>query len=142
MRLSANRGFPDPRSNVLARFQDPARVESALRNLGATLQRDHDSPKPTWNGTIELRGVERQFQASMPEAESGDTMLLDVSAEILVARVVFRFFDLSEDRCRVSAEATLTPHTTMARLALVTVQWVTRRLSKRLARLTRALGRR
>lgn len=141
MRFMANYDFHHPRPRVVARFRDPARIEAVLSDLGATLQRDTDSVQPGWNGAIQLRGVQREFRASLREPDPGNAMILDVRADIAEANLLFLFTDLPSGGCRVTSEATLTPHTTLARLALASLTMVTRRLSKRLARLTQALGR-
>lgn len=141
MEISAGHTFKHPKARVIAGFRDPARVQSVLEALGAALKLTSAAPRPTWKGTIRWRGIARSFDVTMTETVPGDTMVLEVTADIAVAHVVFRFLDTPDGKCRVTAEATATPKTTMARLAIASLVIVKRKLANRLSRMIQALGR-
>ena len=140
MQISAHHDFNRPRAQVLARFRDPARVESVLKGLTGTLRRTANPPAARWAGAIKWRGSERPLDLSLTEPRPDETMELSIKADIADATVLFRFADLPGGGCRVTAEATPHPRTVTARIAVTSMALVKGKLAKRLAKLVAALG--
>lgn len=140
MQINARHDFKSPKRQVIARFRDPARLETALKGMRVKLTRTAEGPAPAWNGSVKWRGNPRPLTVALTEPSAGQTLLLTVKSDIAEATLRFDFADLPEAGCRVTAEATPIARNPLTRIAVASMGLIKGKLSKRLAKLVEALG--
>ena len=140
MQITASHDFKSRRDQVLARFRDPARLESVLGALCDTLTRTAQPPAAAWRGSVKWRGSARPLTLALRETSPDTAMTLGIEADVGDATVVFHFADLPGGGCRVTAEATPKPRGVVARMAVASMGLIRGKLAKRLARLVAAMG--
>lgn len=141
MRFSASHVFKRPGAAVLASLSDPARLEDALLDLGAQFQRRPCAQGAEWQCALPWRGANRAFVVTMIPSVPGRGVTLALRGDLADATIEFLVDDLPDGGCQAQAQADVTAHRMMARIALRSMAMVRGRLETRLERLIQALGR-
>lgn len=141
MEIEATKDFKRPRADVLEKFRDPARFESVLSEMGASVERRGVLPEARWDCSLMWRESPRQMTVSLAETARDETMTLGLASDLAGATMVMDFYDLPDGGCRVLAKADLQANTVTAKLALQSLRLVRGRAEERLTRFVAVLGR-
>ena len=141
MKIEATKDFKRPRTAVLTNFGNPERIETVLKELGATVQRTSEPPAMAWSCSLVWRDEPRKFVVTAQEPAADETVCIKLVSDLATAEMTLDFYDLEDNGCRVIAATELTARTMMAKLALQSLRLVRGKAEERLTRFITAIGR-